>query len=265
MLKTGKAKKWIVALALATAALTMLGCAAPLAQAAEANITDTTIETAEVTEPYSAYGAGGYGANGATGGYGAYGIEDDTTRGVGSRGGYGGYGDQSVYGDACLTETDPVTGEVSTYAVTEADQTATLEGFGSQGALDDNDLSLADMLTYALQDEYLAHAEYDLILSEYGSVRPFTNIIRAEETHIDTLLPLFETYGITAPADDAASRVASVASLTAAYQAGVNAEVNNIAMYETFLDQNLPDDVRIVFESLMHASENHLRAFQNRL
>jgi hypothetical protein len=36
-------------------------------------------------------------------------------------------------------------------------------------------------------------------------------------------------------------------------------------MYETFLDQNLPDDVRIVFESLMHASENHLRAFQNRL
>lgn len=262
MLKTGKAKKWIVALALATAALTMLGCAAPLAQAAEANITDTTIESADVAESYGTYGAGNYGANGVNGGYGAYGIEDDTTRGVGSR---GGYGDQSIYGDACLTETDPVTGEVSTYAVTEADQTTTLEGFGSQGALDDNDLSLADMLTYALQDEYLAHAEYDLILSEYGSVRPFTNIIRAEETHIDTLLPLFETYGITAPADDAASRVASVASLTAAYQAGVNAEVNNIAMYETFLDQNLPDDVRIVFESLMRASENHLRAFQNRL
>jgi hypothetical protein len=262
MLKTGKAKKWIVALALAMAALTMLGCAAPLAQAAEATITDTTTESAEIVEPYGTYGAGGYGANG---GYGAYGIEDDTTRGIGSRGGYGGYGDQGIYGDACLTETDPVTGEVTTYAVTEADQTASLEGFGSQGALDDNDLSLADMLTYALQDEYLAHAEYDLILSEYGSVRPFTNIIRAEETHIDTLLPLFEAYGITAPADDAASRVASIASLTAAYQAGVNAEVNNIAMYETFLDQNLPDDVRIVFESLMHASENHLRAFQNRL
>ena len=53
--------------------------------------------------------------------------------------------------------------------------------------------------------------------------------------------------------------------LTESYQAGVNAEVNNIAMYETFLDQNLPDNVRVVFESLMHASENHLRAFQNQL
>jgi len=261
MLKTSKAKKWIVTLALAMAALTMLGCAAPLAQAAEANITDTTIESAEIAEPYSTYGAGNYGANGANGGYGAYDIEADATRGIGTRGGYGGYGDQSVYGDACLTETDPITGEVSSYAITEADQTATLEGFGSQGALDDNDLSLADMLTYALQDEYLARAEYELILSDFGSVRPFTNIIRAEETHIDALLPLFEAYGITAPADEGSSHAAAVSSLTAAYQAGVNAEVNNIAMYETFLEQNLPSDVRIVFESLMHASENHLRAF----
>ncbi|MPN44592.1 hypothetical protein SDC9_192157 [bioreactor metagenome] len=36
-------------------------------------------------------------------------------------------------------------------------------------------------------------------------------------------------------------------------------------MYEQFLEQDLPADVRVVFESLMHASENHLRAFQNRL
>ena len=62
-----------------------------------------------------------------------------------------------------------------------------------------------------------------------------------------------------------ASRAVAVGSLTEAYQAGVNAEVNNIAMYETFLAQELPDNVRAVFESLMRASENHLRAFQNRL
>jgi hypothetical protein len=121
------------------------------------------------------------------------------------------------------------------------------------------------MLTYAMQDESIARAEYAAILDTYGSVRPFTNIIRAEESHIASLLPLFEAYGIAVPADESESLVTTVPSLTEAYQTGVSAEVNNIAMYETFLDQNLPDNVRAVFESLMRASENHLRAFQNRL
>ena len=145
----------------------------------------------------------------------------------------------------------------------KADQTLSLSGYGSEGALDDTSLSLADMLTYAIQDEYLARAEYDWITNTFDSARPFSNIMRAEETHIDSLLPLFEAYGITAPADDGASRTVAVSSLTEAFQAGVNAEVNNIAMYETFLAQELPDNVRTVFESLMRASENHLRAFQN--
>ena len=185
----------------------------------------------------------------------------------GGNGGYGGYGNGTGagYTDNC----DPIYDATATadpnYALSEADKALSLSGYGSQGALDDTSLTLADMLSYAIQDEYLARAEYDLILSAYGNVRPFTNIIRAEQTHIDTLLPLFEAYGITAPADEGESKTASVASLTAAYQAGVNAEVNNIAMYETLLDQNLPDNVRAVFESLMRASENHLRAFQNRL
>lgn len=261
MLKTSKSKKWIVTLALAMAALTMLGCAAPLAQATAANNTDTTIESAEIAEPYGAYGAGGRGTAGVNGGYGAFGITDESAEDVGYRGDNGA---QGAYGDSC----DPVysaAGTIPSATLGEADLALTLSGYGSEGALDDASLTVADMLTYALQDEYLARAEYELILSDFGSVRPFTNIIRAEETHIDALLPLFEAYGITAPADEGSSHAAAVSSLTAAYQAGVNAEVNNIAMYETFLAEDLPDDVRTVFESLMHASENHLRAFQNRL
>ena len=104
-----------------------------------------------------------------------------------------------------------------------------------------------------------------MILDDYGTVRPFSNILRAEETHIDALLPLFAEYGVTAPADDGAAHAVLPDNLTSAYQTGVNAEVTNIAMYDLFLEQNLPADVRAVFESLMHASENHLRAFQNRL
>lgn len=151
------------------------------------------------------------------------------------------------------------------YTPSEADLTLSLAGYGAEGALDDTTLALADMLTYAMQDESLARSEYDWIIAEFGSARPFTNITRAEETHIEALLPLFEAYAIAAPADEGESHAVAVASLTEAYQAGVNAEVNNIAMYETFLEQNLPDNVRTVFESLMRASENHLRAFQNRV
>lgn len=264
MFQSSTAKRLFVTLALAMAALTMLGCAAPLAQAAEANNTNTTIESEEISEPYAAYGAGGYaanGVNGANGGYGASGLADESAEGVGYRGGSGA---QGAYGDSC----DPAysaAGTIPSETLGEADLALTLSGYGSEGALDDPALTVADMLTYALQDEYLARAEYALILSDFGSVRPFTNIIRAEETHIDALLPLFEAYGVAAPTDEGSSRAVAVSSLTAAYQAGVGAEVTNIAMYETFLAEDLPSDVRAVFESLMHASENHQRAFQNRL
>ena len=183
-------------------------------------------------------------------------------RGNGGNGGNGGYG--LATGDDCL----PVYGDESAYPAytpTTNDLALSVSGYGSAGATADSNLSLADMLTYAIQDEYAARAEYELILDDYGTVRPFSNILRAEETHIDALLPLFTEYGITAPSDTGADHAALPDSLTSAYQTGVNAEVTNIAMYELFLEQNLPADVRAVFKSLMHASENHLRAFQNRL
>ncbi len=183
-------------------------------------------------------------------------------RGNGGNGGNGGYG--LTAGDDC----SPVYDDESAYPAytpSTSDLALSASGYGSAGATSDASLSLADMLTYAIQDEYAARAEYETILGDYGSVRPFSNILRAEETHIDALLPLFAEYGVTAPADDGAEHTVLPDNLTSAYQTGVNAEVTNIAMYELFLEQNLPADVRAVFESLMHASENHLRAFQNRL
>lgn len=175
----------------------------------------------------------------------------------------GGNGTGAGYTDNCGPLNDGTTTADPDYALTEAEKTLSLSGYGSEGALDDASLSLADMLTYAIQDEYLARAEYGRITETFGSVRPFTNIMRAEETHIDSLLPVFEAYGITPPSDEGTSRAVTPSSPAEAYQAGVSAEVNNIAMYESFLDQDLPDNVRTVFESLMRASENHLRAFQN--
>ena len=249
-------KKLTIAIgAILTFTLILSGCAV-LPQSVEAAADDTRPYDNAIRADDETYGYGnrGRGAN----------TDSDVVAEVGN--GYGnGSGAGTGYTDSCDPLYDGTTTADPDYTLTEADQTLSLTGYGSAGALKDAELTLADMLTYAMQDETIARAEYAAILDSYGSVRPFTNIIRAEESHILALQPLFEAYGIAVPADDSASLVTTVPSLTEAYQTGVSAEVNNIAMYETFLDQNLPDNVRAVFESLMRASENHLRAFQNRL
>ncbi len=157
----------------------------------------------------------------------------------------------------------PQTQQASAAQSQAADEQSADANFGSAGASADAELTLEEMLTYAIQDEYLARAEYEAIMEEYGNVTPFSNIIRAEESHISQLVPLFESNGFEVPADDAADHVVLPASLDEAYQTGIDAEIANIAMYELFLAQDLPDDVRTVFENLMAGSQSHLSAFEN--
>lgn len=139
---------------------------------------------------------------------------------------------------------------------------ASTSGFGSTGASAQSSYTLQDMLTYAIQDEYLAQAEYQEIIDSLDAGRPFTNIIKAEQQHINQLQPLFTAYDLEVPTNNAADYTNVPASLLEAFQAGVDAEVKNIAMYESFLKQELPQDVRTVFENLRDASEQHLKAFQ---
>ena len=137
--------------------------------------------------------------------------------------------------------------------------------FGAKGAQQSSTPTLEQMLVYAIQDEYLAHAEYEYIIDKYGSMRPFSNIIKAEETHIDMLKPLFAKYGFQVPEDTAKDHILIPKNLKNAFETGVQAEIDNIAMYESFLTNQIPDDVNSVFQRLKNASENHLRAFRNGL
>ena len=135
--------------------------------------------------------------------------------------------------------------------------------FGAAALSEGKTYTVEEMLTYAIQDEYLARAEYKVIMDAFGEQRPFINIMKAEGGHVQRLLPLFTAYGVTVPEDTALEHTVKPESLQAAYEAGVTAELNNIAMYEAFLKQeDLPDDVRAVFEALTRASGNHLRAFE---
>lgn len=141
--------------------------------------------------------------------------------------------------------------------------------FGALGAKNKSELGLEQMLAYAIQDEYLARAEYQAIVETYGNLKPFSNIIPAEEQHIQMLLEAHAVLGLEPPADLSTSRVVVPENLKTALETGVQAEVENIAMYQAFLGDAaaapLPEDVRELFERLKAASENHLRAFRNNL
>jgi hypothetical protein len=145
---------------------------------------------------------------------------------------------------------------ISTYASDQTSyeaQTVSLE-------VDENGLySLEDMLVYAMLDEIHAKQTYEAMIGIYGDIRPFTKIMEAEQTHIDLLLPLFETYEIELPVSDYVAVIPDTIEETLAI--GVEAEIINIALYEAFLAQDLPDDVRVVFEQLVNASNHHLDAF----
>ncbi len=124
---------------------------------------------------------------------------------------------------------------------------------------------LFDMMEIALEDEYLALTTYLMIMEAYEATNPFASIARSEVRHIASLHKLFETYNLDIPEDRSAWFVELPASLVIAFETGIHAEIENIAMYQAFLNQDLPTNVRNVFSALMRASENHLKAFERGL
>jgi hypothetical protein len=142
--------------------------------------------------------------------------------------------------------------------------------YGSTAAKTDSSLSIENMLLYAAQDEYLTRGEYAAIMGMFGAVRPFSNISKAEEQHLSLLKSAFSTYKLSFPADGSAQYLQIPATLAGAYKAGVQAEVDNIAMYDKFLaspriQEAQYADLRTLFTTLRNASSNHLRAFQKQV
>lgn len=139
------------------------------------------------------------------------------------------------------------------------------EDFGSAAAKEHMNYDLEDMLLYALEDEHAALAEYKALMNEFTLDRPYSNIARSEETHISFLEDLYENHNIEIPNINAQKQLILPSSITEAAEIAVQAEINNIKMYEIFLKQDLPEDVAQVFTQLKNASENHLVAFKRQL
>lgn len=137
---------------------------------------------------------------------------------------------------------------------------ATAGGARAQGP----DARTVDALRAALDDERLAQATYTQVMQQFGTVRPFVNIVRAEARHEAMVLDLFRKYGLDIPQNRYTQAPPTVpATLGGAFRAAVQAEKENIALYDRFLAFVAEPDIRSVFQRLQAASrDNHLPAFQ---
>ena len=125
------------------------------------------------------------------------------------------------------------------------------------------DVTLEEVLAEALLDEYKARDTYRKIIDTFGAVRPFINIVEAEQRHIESLLTLYEKYAVPLPAIPDPDQIDVPDSLLKACQLGVAAEVANLTMYDCLIEATDLPDVIEVLERLQAASrDNHLPAFQ---
>jgi hypothetical protein len=140
---------------------------------------------------------------------------------------------------------------------------ASLMAFIGSAFAEQLDAKTQQALNEAIQDEYKARALYQKVMEKFGTIRPFSNIIKAEEQHISELKPIFEKYGIDIPQDEWYEKVPEFATVQEACEAGVKAEIENAGMYDEFFTFVKEQDIIDTFTRLRDASqEKHLPAFQ---
>lgn len=121
-------------------------------------------------------------------------------------------------------------------------------------------------LCEALDDEYKARATYRAVIGRFGPVLPFANIVHSEQRHIDTLLGLFSARGWAPPADRWNGQIPAPESVAEACRTGVEAERDNVALYDRIAAMTDDDEISAAFTALRQASaERHLPAFMRHL
>ena len=125
------------------------------------------------------------------------------------------------------------------------------------------DVKTIDALREALDDEYRARATYRKVIDAFGPVRPFVNIVQAEERHARDLVALFDRFRVAPPRDTWPHRVSAPRTIAEACEAAVRAEIENKAMYERLIPHVSDPAARRVMRRLQEASQQrHLPAFR---
>ena len=130
-------------------------------------------------------------------------------------------------------------------------------------------------LLFMREEEKLARDVYLTFADMWGS-RIFSNIAGAEQVHMDSMLGLIETYGLTDPVGDNEIGVfvdpelqqmyddlvaAGSVSAEAALEVGGLIEEVDIEDLAIYIKATNAADLITAYEHLLSGSENHLRAF----
>ncbi len=112
--------------------------------------------------------------------------------------------------------------------------------------------------------EYAAFATYAAVLETYGDVEPYSAILQSETKHINALQRQLDKYDVAYPENPYLGKVELPDSLETFARVGVEAEVNNVSLYDELLKSvaNHPDLIK-VFGNLQRASQvAHLPLFE---
>jgi hypothetical protein len=120
-----------------------------------------------------------------------------------------------------------------------------------------------DALKQAILEEYGAFNLYQSVIAQFGGVIPFSQIVKAEQQHINALVRQATRYGVTVPANPGLEVVPNYDTLSEACEAGVAAEIADAALYDELKPAVTQASILQVFNNLQNASLNsHLPAFQ---
>lgn len=120
-----------------------------------------------------------------------------------------------------------------------------------------------DALLTALDDEYRAEATYQAVIDRFGEVRPFINIIQAEQRHAQMVIAQMQRVGMKVPENHHLGNIDAPDSLLQACETGIEAEIENVALYDRILPTIEDPSIRATLERLQAASrDRHLPAFE---
>lgn len=134
-------------------------------------------------------------------------------------------------------------------------------------------------LLYMREEEKMAHDVYSMMFDKWG-LRPFSNIMGAEERHMAAIKSMIDKYDLTDPVKDVkvgAFTNTEIKKLYAglmeqgnkseldALKAGAEIEEVDIKDLMQAIKDTDNTDIKFVYSNLLNASGNHLRAFMRNI
>lgn len=162
-----------------------------------------------------------------------------------------------VIGCSFTAKKEPINKDGAVFTLEETQ----VNGWGSGAANQDSNLTVEKMLRYALEDEYIKRTRYELISEKFKIEEPFYSMSKSETCSILKLITLFSKYDVPVPSDKSLEYIKTPKTLLEGYNLSIKGEESNIIMYDKFLqDNNLNEDIKVVFTKLKNISRENIEA-----